>query len=91
MKDLVAALRETVLLINRSEDSPWTHLSVMEIKNILNENIAALEDDGSYQRQTLAGLFGPTGSIQETAISNGWSDDYMRIAAVVDLYTERQG
>ena len=87
MEALIEALRETVLLLDRSEDSDWAGRTVAELKQILGENITTLETDGSFQRQTLGGLYGPTGSIQETAILNGWSDEYMRLASVVDLYT----
>jgi hypothetical protein len=87
VKDLIAALRETILLLDRSEDSAWAGQSVSEIKSILSENIAALEANGSYQKETLGLLFAPTGSIQETSIMNGWSEEYMRLSSVVDLYT----
>jgi len=87
MKDLIEALRETILLLDRSKDSGWTTQTVTQIKAILSENIKALETDGSFQKRTLGVLFAPTGSIQETAISNGWPDEYMRLASVVDLHT----
>ncbi len=69
MKQLIEALRETVTLLDRSEDSDWAGRTVAELK------------------QTLGSLYGPTGPIQETAIWNRWTDEYMNLASVVDLYT----
>ena len=87
MKSLIEALRETVALLDRSKDSDWAGRTVAELKQILGENITTLEARGSFQKQILDGLYGPTGSINETAIRNGWSDEYIRLASIVDLYT----
>jgi hypothetical protein len=44
---------------------------------------------GRVPRLTLDQLFAPTGSIGEVAISSGWGDEYLRVAAKYDTVVAR--
>lgn len=37
--------------------------------------------------ELLGYLFAPTGAIQETAIDNGWTEQYLKISEIVDQFT----
>jgi hypothetical protein len=50
--------------------------------------IAALRSGGAVDRDRLRLLFAPTGSIQEIAMANGWSDAYLKLSSVVDTLYE---
>ncbi len=88
MQDFIAALVETAELVQRSKESLYASQPLSKIKTTLDENIAALKLNCTYQRNTLRILFAPTGDLQETALDNGWADAYMRLSTVVDHYTD---
>lgn len=86
--DLSSALRETILFLQNSQSSDWAGMSVEEMIHELEAILAGLEKAQFVDVQQLGFLFAPTGSIQETAIDNGWVDDFLRIAAIVDPYAD---
>ena len=58
--------------------------------------IAALQnirDDflktGSFDHERLASLIGPTGSIQEISIDNGWGEKFLQLAQEIDLLSSQ--
>ena len=89
-KKLIMALREVIDLLFRSNHSDWTELTPMEIISHLVDDIASLEDTGRpADAERVQLYFLPTACIQEIAMENGWSDSYMRLAAIVDDSTWR--
>lgn len=88
IEEFIEALIRTVELLKQSEDSAFTRYTCSEIILILEENINELKKNGSYQKMTLAQFYGPTAAIQEISIDNGWGDEYLHLASIVDYYTK---
>lgn len=75
LTDLLAVLRSEPL------DTIWTSFEtgddlILEVERIA-DGIAKGDDSA---RSDLALLFAPTGVLQDTAISSGFADQYMRLA-----------
>jgi hypothetical protein len=82
------ALQRTRDLLRSSESSVWAPEDPLEIVVQLETAIAALRDGRRVDVRQLDLLFLPTGSIQEIAMHNGWSDEYMALSSVVDTLTD---
>ena len=79
VSDLLARLRAT------PQDTAWSSYPTGEGLVADVERLAALIEQGDPDAErTLRLLFAPTGALQETALSSGWSDDYMRLADRLD-------
>jgi|SRR5215211_4462235 len=86
-KDLIAALLETISYLHKSKSSVWAGISVDEIVQGLESEIAKAQNSRSMDTNLLRVLFAPTGAIQETYIDNGWGDEFLRISQIVDQFT----
>jgi hypothetical protein len=82
------ALERTCELLFSSEESIWSPLSPKEVADNLMLILSAIDRGHSLDRVALSAEFAPTGTIQEIAMENGWHDEYMRLAAVVDRCVE---
>ena len=71
-------------LLSSSEESIYAEAESQEIISILEANIRTLRTNGAYQKDDLCLLFAPTGSIQDTAIDNGWGDDFLNLSEEFD-------
>ena len=85
---MIDAITKTIELLENSEDSDWSNLSVVEIKEILRGELCKVENNQEFDKLELAVLFVVTGNIQETAMRNDWHTEYLKIADVIDKYTE---
>ena len=83
------ALQRTLDLVRGSSSSVWAHDDVQQIAEDLEVAILALRHGSHVDRARLRMLFAPTGSIQETAVSNGWGDEFLALSACVDGLLER--
>jgi hypothetical protein len=81
---LSAVLTRCRELSQTSQDAVWSSTSVAEILAILDRGLEALRSGAVLNRDELKLLFAPTGALQETAMSNGWSDEYLLLAAEFD-------
>lgn len=86
--ELVLALKETLVLLRASESSDYSSSSVEEIISTLELEINNAKKSQPIDRMALGLLFAPTGSLQETAIDNGWENAYLKISKVIDHFTE---
>ena len=86
---LVTALERTCVLLDRSEESVWSPLSPVEVAENLRQAIGRLVRGEAVDYFTLRVEFAPTSTIQEIAMANGWHDEYMQLAGVVDSYVDR--
>lgn len=84
---LTRALEEALSYLRRSTSSGWASLSVDELIHDLETEIANCRNSGRFDSNTLTFLFAPTGPIQETAIDNGWGEEFLRVSETVDRYT----
>jgi hypothetical protein len=80
-------LDETIELVNRSEEGLYAGLSRAEIVMDLSMAISELDKDEKLNGKHLSTLFAPTGPIQETAMSSGWHEDYLRLSSEIDKLT----
>ena len=87
MKKLASVLEEAISLLQDSQSTAWSHLSVKKIVEKLESEIAKAKNSKPIDAELLRLLFAPTGDIQETAIENGWGDEFLRISALVDQFT----
>jgi hypothetical protein len=83
--NVLARCRE---LSQASQDAVWSSTGVAEIGAILDRGIKLLESGAELNRDELKLLFAPTGALQETAIDNGWSDEYLLLSAEFDELME---
>lgn len=81
---LANALIDAIDELKRSKSSVYAGRSVEEVVAILESQIKSIKSAQSFDRARLETLFGPTGSIQEHAMDNGWSKKYMQICEIVD-------
>lgn len=81
LRDILSRCREFVLASN---DSGWSCMDVSEIVVSLNESIDSLARRNVLDKNELVMLFAPTGPLQETAMRNGWADEYISLSARFD-------
>jgi hypothetical protein len=60
---------------------------VEEIIHDLDAEIDKAMNSQPINKRHLGFLFAPTGAVQETAIENGWGEEFLRISDVVDQFT----
>ena len=87
IEKLISALEDTIAFLRNSQFSDWAHMSVEEIVQALEAEIAKIMSSQPIDAKLLGFLFAPTGAIQETSIVNGWGDGFLRISAIVDEFT----
>ena len=63
-------------------------MSVEEIIEKLESEIARAKRSQSIDAKLLSLLFLPTGAIQETAIDNGWGNESLELSQVIDLFVD---
>jgi len=88
-QDLIDAIKKTIELLENSEDSDWSSLTADEIKELMQSELYKIENNQEFDKLELAVLFTVTGNVQETAMRNDWHTEYLKIADVIDKYTER--
>jgi hypothetical protein len=88
---LIDVLKRCHDLTAASQDSDWCSLTAAEIVTALDRAIASLETGGEIDRAELTLLFAPTGSLQETAMANGWADEYLALSGAFDGLIKRIG
>ncbi len=92
MEKLASTLQQTLSYLRRSEDSIYSHLTVAEIIQQLEEEeeeeeeLAKIKNSKPINKSRLSLLFGPTASIQETSIDNGWGQEFLEPSSIVDNY-----
>ena len=87
IEKLISTLEDTIAFLRNSQSSAWAQMSVEEIVQALEAEITKLMISQPMDAKLLGFLFAPTGAIQETSIDNGWGNDFLRIAAIVDEFT----
>lgn len=87
--ELIEALERACGLLDRSEESAWSPLTPAQVAKNLRRVIEALGRGDALDRLALGTEFAPTSTIQEIAMTNGWHDEYMRLAEIVDANVGR--
>ena len=86
IESLIAALDETIALLQKSESSGWSSMSVDEMIRRLEAEIRKAQNRKPLDVILLDRLFAPTGAIQEISIDNGWGTRFLHISEVVDEF-----
>ena len=85
LQDLVALLDSIKTFIANDTDMSWTRYGYV---TTLQYELRAYMDELSVGKmdclEKLNLLFAPTGSLQEHAISNGWTDEYLQLSVMFD-------
>jgi hypothetical protein len=89
IEKLVSSLEEVLVLLQGSETSDYSHMPVGQIIKKIELELARIKISEHVDAEMLSLLFAPTGAIQETAIDNGWGDEFLRISEVVDQFVGR--
>ena len=85
MDDIVAILGRTEELLAQSKASAWSALAPAEVARIIEREIKSLVASGRFHDKIeLQSLFAPTGEIQEIAMANRWSDEYIGLSSAFD-------
>lgn len=84
--DLYQSLEQTIAYLKHSEDPIYSHSTVAEIIQQLEEEIVKIKNSQPIDKNRLSLLFAPTGGIQETSIDNGWGQEFLELSSVVDNY-----
>ena len=73
------------LKIKANTDLMWTHYnSVDELIAEIDLNSKLLEKNNRKGLEFFQLLFSPTATLQEISIQNGWSQEYLKLAAEFD-------
>jgi hypothetical protein len=80
--NLLTVLQQTLAFIKSSEKLS-SYADKDRLERELNSVIISVKTK-SASKQTLTYLYAPTGPIQELAISNNWSEEFLDLASAVD-------
>ena len=83
-QSLIGVLSQCRQLSKASQDAAWSATGISEIIGVLDRGIEAIERGTELNRDELKLLFAPTGDLQETAIANGWPEEYLLLSARFD-------
>jgi hypothetical protein len=83
---IAQALQRTVDLVRGSRGSSWAQYETDEIARGLQDGLDALAAGRAPDASVLRQLFAPTGAIEETALDNGWGDEFLVLSSVVDAF-----
>jgi hypothetical protein len=88
--EILETLHRTLELVEASsEESPYAQMSAEAVTRRLKriiESIGSGSHRGPPRRLDLSHLYAPTGPLQELSMANGWSDEYLELAAAIDAY-----
>ena len=90
-KELIHILQENLKYVESSGDSDWSEMSSAEISNQLKKSISKIAQGKRPRKFWLNYLFSPAGPLQETAIANGWTDQYMELSSQFDKIIKELG
>jgi hypothetical protein len=85
---IAEALRRTLALVEASQTSAYAPQTAEDIAHELGAALAALASGERVDRFRLKVLFAPTGVIQETAIDNGWGEEFLWLSERLDASLE---
>ena len=75
------ALNGIFELLRRSDESVYSAMTVSELVEATLQMREVIEDGPRREiGQKVSILIAPTGALQETAIDNGWGDEFLKLA-----------
>ena len=82
----IEALQKILAFLKTSTDSLYAGQSIQELKCEVEALRDELTSSKPVDKKKLAHLIAPTGPLQDTAIDNGWGNEFMRIAEQLDSF-----
>jgi hypothetical protein len=86
---LIGVLNDTKERLSGSGESVWSNCTCAELVALINQNLERIVKEGTYDRQELDLLYAPTTSLQDTAIDNGWGQEFLVLAERYDAAVGR--
>lgn len=81
-----ALIYKLIECIDRSSHEPlYSKVAKHDIKKNLQSYLTLIKCRRNYSTNEIEALLAPTGCIQELAIENNWSDEYIKIAEEIDM------
>ncbi|MDR0665010.1 MAG: hypothetical protein LBF86_05760 [Helicobacteraceae bacterium] len=77
---LQIVLEKALAHLDRSKESDWAETPLEEQKQMIAKAIDALKNSQPIDKEALKAEFAPIGSLQETAVSNRWGEEYIALA-----------
>jgi hypothetical protein len=77
---MVILLRKTLGFLDKSQESHWAEMPLEEQKKLINAAAEAIENVQPFDKEPLRAEYAPVGSLQETAVSNRWGEEYIALA-----------
>jgi hypothetical protein len=90
VNELIDLLDTIVELVDASDESDWTAYAPAEITQTLREEIQHLQASGDLgDVQNVAYLISAAGPVQEIAMANNWSDEFLLLAEGVEFFVNQ--
>ena len=83
-EELKHVLEKVISHLSESDESDWSPLTPTEVINKLQNQIDMINNNHSINKDLLRLEFAPTSTIQEIAMANGWSDEFLELSAKFD-------
>lgn len=88
VKELIRVLKDTRVRLEESIESVYSHHTPAEMIDLIDRNLDQIKIDSTYDKEELDLLYAPTASLQDTAIDNGWGEDFLKLASRYDEATK---
>jgi hypothetical protein len=88
-KALVQILEQVLFFLEKSEDSIWSDMEVLETVELINNQLTLIKNTSKVNVSKLYYLFLPTAPLQEIAMENGWVEEYLKLAEQFDSHLAR--
>jgi hypothetical protein len=89
MDELATALSRVAELLRGSADSDYASTGAQRLARLVEKQAARARQGRAPRKRLLRDLFTPAGDIQDHALANGWADEYLSLAAIVDRHVEK--
>jgi|KBSSwiS6_1023812.scaffolds.fasta_scaffold20545_2 hypothetical protein len=88
-QELIDIINKVKAKISDNSDMVWTHYgNAKQLTDELRLYTQELQNGNMSSLEKIKLLFLPTGTLQEHSISNGWRDEYLKLAEKFDnLYS----
>ncbi|MDR2035024.1 MAG: hypothetical protein LBP89_10455 [Helicobacteraceae bacterium] len=73
-------LEKALGFLEKSKESDWAETPLEDQKKMIRAAIEALKNNQPIDKGALKAEFAPIGSLQETAVSNRWGEEYIGLA-----------
>jgi hypothetical protein len=83
-KELISVLEQIVVKLSKSEEAVYSSLTPNEVIKNIQDQIDKIKINKEFDKSLLKVEFAPTSTIQEIAMANDWSEEYLKLADKFD-------